>query len=115
MIAAEDSRARRKQTTPVFEQRPKNGAKKRTAGDHHGPLRARQHHPDLEPPSGRLGQITGRRSRRERYARPLTAPRPRAQMRPPKLAYQNRLATTGGGRVEPFSVPDGQSRWPVLK
>jgi integrase len=27
-------------------------------------------------------------------------PRPRAQVRPPKLAYPNRLATTGGGRVE---------------
>src|ERR1017187_9561317 len=64
------------------------------------PLRAGQHHADLQPPGGRLGQTAGRRGRRERHARPLTAPRPRAQVRPPKLAHQNRLATTGGGRVE---------------
>ena len=74
--------------------------RRRTAGDHHAPLRARQHHADLEPPGGRLGQTAGRRGRRQRHARPLTAPRPCAQMRPAELAHQNRLATTGGGRVE---------------
>ena len=51
-------------------------------------------------PGGRLGQTAGRCGRRQRHARPLTAPRSRAQVRPAELAHQNRLATTGGGRVE---------------
>jgi len=46
------------------------------------------------------GQTDGRRGRRQRHARPLTAPRPCTQVRSSELAHQNRLATTGGGRVE---------------
>ncbi len=46
------------------------------------------------------GKLLGDAGRRERHARSLTAPRTRAQVWPAELAHQNRLATTGGGRVE---------------
>ena len=54
-------------------------------GDHHAPLRTRQHHADLEPSGGRLGQTAGRRSRRQRHAGPLATPWTRAQVRSAKL------------------------------
>src|SRR5260370_1230237 len=56
--------------------------RRRTAGNHHAPLRARQHHADLEPSRGRLGQTAGRCGRRERHARPLTAPLCRCSVGP---------------------------------
>jgi hypothetical protein len=40
------------------------------------------------------GKLLGDAGRRERHARPLTAPRARAQMRPAKLAHQNRPKPT---------------------
>jgi len=51
---------------------------------------------------------------REGHVRPPDAPLPCAQLRPAKLAHQNRLATTGGGRVE-HSQSWMPIRWPVLK
>jgi DNA replication protein DnaC len=55
-------------------------------GDHHAPLRARQHHADFESTRGRLGQTDGRRGRRQRHARPSASPWTRAQVRSSKLA-----------------------------
>jgi len=60
---------------------------RRTSGDHHAPLRADQHHTNFEPSGGRLGQTAGRRSRRQRHARPPAAPRTRAQVRSAELAH----------------------------
>ena len=51
------------------------------------PLRADQHHTNFEPSGGRLGQTAGRRSRRQRHARPPAAPRTRAQVRSAELAH----------------------------
>jgi hypothetical protein len=74
--------------------------RRRTAGNHHAPLRAGQHHADLEPPGGRLGQTAGGRGRRERHARSATAPRPRAQVRSTKLQNQ----TGRAGRLKRLLV-----------
>jgi hypothetical protein len=72
------------------------------------PLRAGQHHAYLEPSRGRLGQTAGGRSRCERHARPPTAPRPRAQVRPAELAHQ----VGGAGTIGAYGFcGSGQSRY----
>lgn len=53
-------------------------------------------------PVGDWGKLLGDAGRGQRHARSLTAPRARAQVRPPELAHQDRLATAGGGRIEPI-------------
>ena len=64
-----------------------------SAGDRDATLRTRQHPADFESPGGGLGQTAGRRGRRHRHARPHSASRPRAQVRPTELAHQD-----GSGR-----------------
>ena len=73
--------------------------RRRTAGNHHAPLRAGQTMLTSNR-QWKTGANCWETGRRDRHARPYTAPRSRAQVRPAKLAHQNRLATTGGGRIE---------------
>jgi hypothetical protein len=70
------------------------------AGDHHAPLRARQHHVDLQPSGGRLGQTAGRCGRRHRHARPPVAQRAYAQERSAQLENQNRVVFDGTTKSE---------------
>jgi hypothetical protein len=76
----------------------------RSAGDHHVPLRARQHHDYLKPTGGRLGETPGRQCSGDRYARSSAASWPRTKTRSTQLAHKNRLATSGGGRVKQPSL-----------
>jgi integrase/recombinase XerD len=69
----------------------------------HGRIGVRTQHKTglrIKPTGGRLGQTARRCGRSQRHARPPAAPRTRAEMRSAELAHQNRLASSGGGRVE---------------
>jgi hypothetical protein len=61
------------------------------------------------------GKLLGDAGRRERHARPPTAPRTCAQVRPAELENQNRLASTGGGRIEQSQSWTATSVGTVLK